>query len=648
MSLGRFVHPDDFDRPAEQREAGADSRAEPFRGFSEAQTRFRVVSDLPVELRGLRGRVEPVFLRWAAARATAVGLGADTIVMRSGVIDEDTMLTAVCEELGVEADLLEDNTRLWLDVPDVLSSGLLPPRPHEGHSHLTLALTGNNLRILQQHLAQTPELAQQVRITSFERLRNFVLRSSDERLAFDAAFGLQRDRPRFSAGLVRYPWYALGIFIALATIVALWIAPPVLAIRVVLLGLELLFAAVFIAWAGLRLAACFVRPRPRRQAPIPDRNLPVYSILVPLYREANVAADLVHAISALNYPREKLDVKLILEPDDKETREALQPMLLDPCFQIVLAPVLGPRTKPKALQAALPLARGDFVVVYDAEDRPHPDQLREACKQFRQSGPEIACLQARLAIDNKSPNFFVRQFRAEYAGLFDVLLPALAQWRLPLPLGGTSNHFRADVLRRVGGWDPHNVTEDADLGIRLARFGYRTAILDSTTTEEAPTGFGAWIAQRTRWFKGWFQTYIVHMRDRKMFRTEIDRRSYFTFQLLIGGALLSALVHPLLLLDVASNFTGGAFEFENWFDSIEKPLALFTLLLGYVAFASVAIAGQRRRKFSSTVFVVLTTPLYWLMLSAAAWRAVWQLASAPYHWEKTEHGLAPRENDRNG
>jgi cellulose synthase/poly-beta-1,6-N-acetylglucosamine synthase-like glycosyltransferase len=200
-----------------------------------------------------------------------------------------------------------------------------------------------------------------------------------------------------------------------------------------------------------------------------------------------------------------LDIKFVLEADDHETRRAIDRLRLGTPFETRIAPAGGPRTKPKALNAALPFVRGSFVAVYDAEDRPEPDQLRMALEAFAANGERLACVQAQLTIDNTADSWLTRVFTAEYAGLFDVFLPGLAAWRLPLPLGGSSNHFRRAVLLQIGAWDPYNVTEDADLGMRLARLGYFTGMIRSTTYEEAPARFHPWLRQRTRWFKGWMR-----------------------------------------------------------------------------------------------------------------------------------------------
>ena len=214
-------------------------------------------------------------------------------------------------------------------------------------------------------------------------------------------------------------------------------------------------------------------------------------------------------------------------------------------FRTLVVPDQAPHTKPKALNYALQFARGDFVVVYDAEDRPQPDQLRRAWEVFRHAPPDLGCLQAQLNIYNPRQSWLTRQFTIEYSALFDAILPALEQLRLPVPLGGTSNHFPRATLIGVGAWDPYNVTEDADLGIRLARQGYHTGVLASTTWEEAPPVFGTWIKQRTRWLKGWMQTYLVHTRDLGRLNRDLGWRAAIGLHVLMGGLIVSALVHPL-------------------------------------------------------------------------------------------------------
>jgi glycosyltransferase XagB len=333
-------------------------------------------------------------------------------------------------------------------------------------------------------------------------------------------------------------------------------------------------------------------------------------------------------------------VKFVLEADDRDTRQALAALELGPPFEIITAPSIGPRTKPKALNVALPFARGTFTVVYDAEDLPEPDQLRRAVGAFRAADRRLACLQASLTIDNTADNWLARMFTAGYAGQFDVLLPALAAMHLPFPLGGSSNHFRTAVLRKIGAWDPYNVTEDADLGFRLYRLGYRTRTLPSATYEEAPAHFRPWLRQRTRWYKGWMQTWLVHMRRPRRLLRELHPAGAFAFQLLLAGNVLAALVHPIFMAALCYLLLA------------EPPLAALgamgdampvygaTLLCGYASTIVLDAIGLKRRGLLRHAWVLALTPIYWFLLSWAAWRALFQLWRDPQRWEKTAHGLA--------
>jgi cellulose synthase/poly-beta-1,6-N-acetylglucosamine synthase-like glycosyltransferase len=345
-----------------------------------------------------------------------------------------------------------------------------------------------------------------------------------------------------------------------------------------------------------------------------------------------------------DYPPEKLDVKLVVEADDAETRAAIAARKTRMPIEVIVAPAEGPRTKPKALNVALPFARGSFTVVYDAEDRPQADQLRRALQTFCAAGPDLACVQACLCIDNTADSWLARLFTAEYAGQFDVFLPGIATLHLPLPLGGSSNHFRTATLNEIGGWDAYNVTEDADLGMRLARFGYRAGVIDSTTYEEAPARFAPWLRQRTRWFKGWMQTWLVHMREPRRLLSDLGLAGFAAFQLTVGGNALAALVHPLFLGWLIYAVWGGAPMWKHGGASVVLLAGLYgtTVLIGYGTSAFLGWFGLARRGLLSTAWVLLLTPLHWLLLllSLAAWRALFQLVASPYRWEKTEHGLA--------
>jgi cellulose synthase/poly-beta-1,6-N-acetylglucosamine synthase-like glycosyltransferase len=402
--------------------------------------------------------------------------------------------------------------------------------------------------------------------------------------------------------------------------------------------------SLFFGMAVLRLIAVarLARFGPRKSPPISladDDALPVYTVLVPLYREAAIIDDLVNGLRSLDWPPDKLDVKLILEADDAATRAAADRAVEGTPFEIVVAPPVLPRTKPRALVFALQFARGELVTVYDAEDRPHPMQLREAHAAFSRAGPDLACLQAPLLIDNLKAGALARYFALEYAALFDGLLPALAALHMPLPLGGTSNHFRREALEKVGGWDPYNVTEDADLGIRLARFGYRCDTLTHPTCEEAPVAPRAWLAQRTRWFKGWLQTFLVHTRQPVVLVRQLGLRSTVGFLLVGIGMLASAIIHPIYVATVII----AAFDpLALWGDGSAFSAAvvgfnLFNLVVGYYAAIRLSWRTMQIRNRRRQTLELATLPLYWLLMSVACLKAIGQLVRRPHYWAKTPH-----------
>ncbi|MCB1510114.1 MAG: glycosyltransferase, partial [Hyphomicrobiaceae bacterium] len=329
-----------------------------------------------------------------------------------------------------------------------------------------------------------------------------------------AAMSHHMRSPLASAMAGAWLWQKLAIVVVLG----LGIGMAVVDLPLAYFALTCIAAGPFALIVAQRLvmfgiAARSALPRHRRslRAKVRDQTLPVYSVLVPLFREAEVLPGLVRALYRLDYPPEKLDILIILEAVDAETLAVAKSLGLPGHFRIVIVPDGAPRTKPKALNFALRFARGAFVTVFDAEDVPEPTQLLDAVDAFRRArGRRLGCVQARLNIYNHRSSWLAAQFTLEYSALFDGMLPALQRLRLPIPLGGTSNHFPRSILDELGGWDPFNVTEDADLGIRLARAGYEIEMLASTTWEEAPATIRDWLPQRTRWLKGWMQTYLVH------------------------------------------------------------------------------------------------------------------------------------------
>ncbi len=378
---------------------------------------------------------------------------------------------------------------------------------------------------------------------------------------------------------------------------------------------------------------------PEQVASIDNNTVPVYTVLIPARDEANVLGVLTDALTRLDYPKDRLDVKLLLEQDDLETIAAARNINLPNFMEIIVVPPEDPRTKPKALNYGLQRARGEFITIYDAEDLPEPTQLKKALLAFKQGDAQLACVQAKLSYFNVEQNLLTRWFTSEYAVWFNLLLPALHAAAMPIPLGGTSNHFRTDVLRTIGAWDPFNVTEDADLGIRLNKAGYRTAVMDSITYEEANSEFVNWIRQRSRWIKGYLQTWLVHMRHPIQLRKQLGRRGFWGFQLAILGTPLMFILNPLYWLITSLWFMTNWGLIPHLFPPGIYYLGMLNLLVGNFIFAYLNAVGSAKNGHWSLVPYALMTPLYWTMMSVASWKALLQLITRPSHWEKTQHGL---------
>jgi cellulose synthase/poly-beta-1,6-N-acetylglucosamine synthase-like glycosyltransferase len=373
-----------------------------------------------------------------------------------------------------------------------------------------------------------------------------------------------------------------------------------------------------------------------------DRGLPMYTVLVPAYREPELIGALIAQLDRLEYPRDRLDIKLLLEADDKETLEAARASVSGSHIEIIEIPYSEPRTKPKALNIGLRRARGKrghgLVTIYDAEDRPDPLQLRRAVVAFRRQ-PSVACLQAKLAYHNADQNIITRWFTIEYAMWFNQLLPGLVAQGAPLPLGGTSNHFRREVLEEVGGWDAYNVTEDADLGIRLHRRGYRSQVLDSVTQEEANSDFVNWVKQRSRWYKGYLQTWLVHMRHPVQLRRELGTWGFIGFNLFVAGTPLLTLLNPVFWSMTAYWFLAHPAWIAALFPTWIYYASLICLVFGNLAFVYTGIVSARATGRPTLVLAATVSAGYWVMMSIAAIKAIVQLVNAPTFWEKTFHGL---------
>lgn len=432
----------------------------------------------------------------------------------------------------------------------------------------------------------------------------------------------------------------LAFWIALVGgLVILMAAAPLLPLIV----LPILLAPIFIGATMVAMGSVLASLRPVPPPPsLPDAQLPRYTILVPLYREAAVLGDLIARLSRIDYPRDRLEIFLLVEEDDRETREALA-HFNGPgrsLFKIFVVPPGQPRTKPRALNAVLPFVTGTLLVVFDAEDAPEPDQLRRAASAFAVAPRELICLQARLGIANPYDGWLPWRFAVDYAALFDTIKSGAARLGWPVPLGGSSNHFRTEALRRVGAWDAWNVTEDADLGIRLARFRHKVGDLPSTTWEEAPASLRLWLNQRTRWMKGWMQTLLVQARAPRDLLGELGPFRAITISLIGLSVVLGALLLPFVVLAFGLRLASGVALFSG---SIAQGIADTLLVASLLAAAMLetvppllALHGRRSLRLATAILIA---PVIYALISFAAWRGLFELIRKPYHWHKTPHGL---------
>lgn len=612
---------------------------QPVDGFAYVLHLFPHLAEWTPVLRRLR-----LFAGDAAYLATLAlrnGTVFQTELLASGIVSESDFCRALAEELGIgHLETLDPDDLLAPDQQAIsfLRSGSwrIPFRAADKEGSTSYLIAPDRLGIghLRTLIDRYPHVRDRLKLVTPSVLREALVTRVRHSLVRRATHDLFDCYPNMSARVVLTGWQgpALGA-LAVALSVAFWHVPGE-----TWLALHFFLSIFFLSCVALRFLALMADRPGREQIGGNEQDKPVYSLLVALYREAEVANELVAALERIEWPKSKLDIKLVCEADDRETLQALRSLSLPSYMEVVEAPAFGPRTKPKALAFALPLARGEFVALYDAEDHPHPQQLLEAWRKFRQSPPEVACVQAPLEIVNGRAGMIARMFAFEYAALFRGMLPFLADRRLLVPLGGTSNHFRRSVIDEVGNWDPFNVTEDADLGLRLARLGYRTEMIGCPTWETAPDNFATWLPQRTRWLKGWMQTWLVHMRNPATLLRELGPASFLVGQILFAGMVMSALAHPFFLL------TGMALAAELVLDRPANSWRSFLLAVdivnvgfGYLSFLLLGWKVSKLREKVAFWKIAFFTPVYWMLLSLAAWRALWQLCRKPHMWEKTPH-----------
>lgn len=568
-------------------------------------------------------------------------------LLANGLITEDAYYRTLAEHAGLTfippEDIAETLNGDKRPVDETLNSATAWCRLTDGTVRPVAAPLPDSPVITEKLVARQNGRDTRVALTIPSVLRKAAIARVRDTLGEDAAFRLANEMPAASAKHGASAWHGFALAVVLSTAATGLIVAPATAF----VAVHVLASLFFLANIALRLAATagFRRMDPVPLAEFENSERPVYSVVVALYREATVAADLVASLKSLNWPRSKLEIKLVCEEDDRRTLAVLESQKLDGRFEIVRVPRLGPRTKPKALNYALPLCSGTFVTLYDAEDRPHPDQIEEAWQTFRRSQSRVAALQAPLVIANPRRNWIAGLFHVEYAAQFRGLLPFLTRHGLPVPLGGTSTHFRRAALEHCGAWDPHNVTEDADLGFRLWRAGFRIATISRPTLEDAPADASVWLRQRTRWIKGWIQTWIVNTRLGALRPQRMPLAGMLTLHALLAGTVICSLFFPLTLFLIAGVAAWGALTGEipltfEWLAAIEWA----NILLAFGVHAALGLRAVDRPERWRTVRVVPMLPVYWLLMSIAGWRAFVQYFRNPFLWEKTPH--AP--HDPNG
>ena len=546
------------------------------------------------------------------------------------------------EQVDLEKDPLDPDLLEVAEVANYMRELAVPWRQEDGVTTIVTSRPGPELIL---YARRKWGASVKIGIASKKQIQQAVQSVFSERFLHAAVFDLAEHDPVMSAQTVFTPvqlvvgWAMLSAFalgLALAPI------PTLIALNLVMtlfyLG-NFLFKAVLI-WAGGKHQHASERQMDAAVGLLRDEDLPVYTVLVPMFREPDVLPILANALRELDYPTSRLDIKIVLEEGDQLTIDAATALGLEDIFEIILVPPAQPQTKPKACNYALQFARGDFLVIYDAEDKPEPDQLKKVVVTFDRSPANVACVQCRLNYFNREENWLTRLFTLDYSLWFDLMLPGLEKLKVPIPLGGTSNHFRMDVLRELRAWDPFNVTEDADLGIRLTQKGYEVRLVASTTFEEANVSQLNWIRQRSRWIKGYMQTMLVHTRRPIHLVRSIGVLGLLGFIFFIGGTMLSGLLNPVFWAIFVLWLLTETGIFDPLFPPVLLYLSVFNLLAGNGLFIFVMMLAPFRRNWLSLVPYSVTVFWYWVLMSIAAWKGAWQLITKPFYWEKTEHGLS--------
>lgn len=590
------------------------------------------------------GGVAPSDMLGAMAEATRLGQPVPQVVVAEAIASREEVLQAQAQHFG--ALVLRPSE----SPPDPALVALLPPEFCLEHGILPWMRVGDTLLIATarpddfQSLLPLlpPDTGPVVMALALEAdIHQVISQRAGAHLARAAETWVPADKSCRDMNVIPPLQRRIAIAAGLLFVALLALAPHYLFGGALVLALGSLILS-----QGLKLAALFALPR-RSAAPAPvalPEKPPMVSILVPLFHEEDIAETLVKRLSNLTYPKTLLDVVLVLEAQDTLTRKTLARTDLPPWMRTIIVPPGEITTKPRALNYAYRFTRGQIVGIYDAEDAPAPDQLTHVAAHFAQAPPEVGCVQGVLDYYNPRSNWLSRCFTIEYASWFRVLLPGLARMGLVVPLGGTTVFFRREVLEKVCGWDAHNVTEDADLGVRLARHGYRTALIPSVTREEANNRFWPWIKQRSRWLKGYGITWWVHSRQPLKLWRDLGPYRFTGFQILFLTTLIQFALAPVLW-SFWLILGGLPHPLDAW---LSRPvvLGLTALFLSAEAVSIlVGLAALSRSPHRRLFLWVPTLFAYFPLGTAAIYKALWETLRNPFYWDKTQHGRSAPDAD---
>jgi len=570
------------------------------------------------------------------------GVAAHPLLRTLRLVDDDLYLRAYERVFGrrrIDLETVEWNQELFdrLEWP-VWRKGLALPVKDANGKDLIVAPDPVNLsRDIQNLKVETGVILEEEWVVSTKRFLG-------QKFLDEAVNGLARNFPESSAKQTFTPVQVILLWamITLTVIGLIVAAGPTIVIVNTLINV---FYFVCVGFKSLLVLAGANRNMAHKVdreeiAALRDDELPVYTVHVPVYKEPKVIPHLVNQLANLDYPVVKLDVKVLLEEDDDATINAFKASNPPPNFHAVIVPAAQPKTKPKACNYGLWVSLGDYLTIYDAEDLPESDQVKKVLAAFNKLPDHVVVMQGALNYFNWPENLLTRLFTLEYSNWFDYTLPGMEALNVPIPLGGTSNHFKTDRLIELGAWDPFNVTEDADLGVRATARGYTVSTIDSTTYEEANRAYGNWIRQRSRWIKGYMQTFLVNMRNPFKLIKRIGLKAFFGFVMFIGGTPFIFLMNPILWAIFIIWLVTRAEVFSDWFPTWLLFLSFFNLLIGNFMAVYVCILAVFKRKSYPLSIYALLNPLYWMMHAYASYKGLYQLLVKPFYWEKTEHGLS--------